>query len=245
MDPCPEPAAPPRAILVRPPDPGRSQHCLLFAVDVAGFGRRDDEVQLNIRTALYRVLIAAFRAGGIAWENCHHEDRGDGVLVIVPLHMPTVVVFDPLLPRLEAGLRRHNRLSCAVAQIRLRVAVHVGEVHRDRHGVAGTAVNHLFRLLDAPAVRAALAASRGELTLIVSHYVYDSVLRHAGARVALTAYRPVDVAVKETRTPAWVQTSSPRPVEDLLPEEPVTADTLRRGYFSLPHELTLDSYSRA
>ncbi len=200
-------AASPEAMVVRPPDPGRSQHCLLFAVGVAGFTwrDRDDEVQLIIRDALYRLLIAAFQTCGIAWDNCHHEDRGDGVLVVIPLHLPTVVVVDPLLPRLRAGVRRHNRFSSDIAQVRLRVAVHVGEVHRDQHGVAGVAVNHLFRLLDAPAAKEALTESGSELALIVSDYVYDSVLRHVGERIDLSAYRPVDVALRETRARAWVQ----------------------------------------
>jgi hypothetical protein len=60
-------------------------------------------------------------------------------------------------------------------------------------------------LLDAPAVNETLAASRSELTLIVSAYMYDSVLRHAGERVDLDAYRPVDVTLKETWARAWIQ----------------------------------------
>jgi hypothetical protein len=39
----------------------------------------------------------------------------------------------------------------------------------------------------------------------VSDYVYDSVLLHAGERVDLGAYRPVEVALKETRARAWTQ----------------------------------------
>jgi hypothetical protein len=199
--------APRGAVPVRPPAPGSSQHCLLLAVDVADFAARgrDEEVQLIIRDTLYRLLTAAFGTCGIAWETCHHEDRGDGVLVVVPLHMPTIVAIDPLVPLLRSGIRRHNRVSSEIARIRLRVAVHVGEVHRDRHGVAGVAVTHLFRLLDASAAREALAAGPGELALIVSGYVYDSVLRPAGDAVDLDAYRPVEVALKETRARAWIQ----------------------------------------
>ncbi|HEX6470506.1 MAG TPA: hypothetical protein VF069_15520 [Streptosporangiaceae bacterium] len=203
---------PPGVVPVRPPVPGRSQHCLLLAVDVAGFTARgrDDEVQLVIRDALYRLLIAAFCTCGIAWETCHHEDRGDGVLVVVPLHFPTIVVVDALVPRLRAGIRRHNRLSSEIARIRLRVAVHVGEVHRDRYGVAGVAVNHLFRLLDAPAVKETLSAGSGELALIVSDYLYGSVLLPAGEHADLDAYLPVEVALKETRARAWIQAPAQR-----------------------------------
>lgn len=68
--------------------PGRnSQHCVIFVVDIAGFAAAsagDDEVQLAVRDALYGLLIRAFSASAITWEQCFHEDRGDGALVIIP-----------------------------------------------------------------------------------------------------------------------------------------------------------------
>lgn len=202
-------APPADAVVIGPPAPGRSQYCLLFGVSVAGFAARgrDDEARLTIRAALYGSLRAAFRTCGIAWDACRHVDRGDGVLVVIPLHLPTVVVIDPLLPLLRAAIQRHNRLSSAIAQIRLCVAVHIGEVHRDQYGVAGVAVDHLFRLLAAPAVKEALTASGGELALIVSGAVYDGVLRPAGGLVDLDTYRPVEVARNGTRARAWVRAS--------------------------------------
>jgi hypothetical protein len=190
-----------------------SQHCAILAVDVAGFTdpKRDDEVQLAVRDVLYRLLIAAFDSVGIGWSGCSHEDRGDGALVIVPLHMPTAVLADPLLGHLRAGLRRHNRLSSDAVRIRLRVAVHIGEVHRDRYGFAGTAVNHLFRLLDAPVLKDVLASSGGELALIVSDYVYDSVIRHGPGLIDPATYAPVIAVIEDAPVHAWIHTPAERP----------------------------------
>jgi hypothetical protein len=186
--------------------PHRAQHCLLFAVDVAGFTdvKRDDEVQLAVRAALYGLLIESFDDAHLPWDQCLHEDRGDGILVIIPAKMPSAAVVDPLLAHIRAGLRRHNRLASEAAAIRLRVAVHIGEVHGDAHGLAGVAVNHLFRLLDAPVLKRTLAAAQTEVALIVSDYFYDSVLRHGPGMIDPAAYRPVTVEVKRTQARGWI-----------------------------------------
>jgi hypothetical protein len=188
------------------PPIGRSQHCVLFAVDIAQFtdARRDDEVQLALRDALYRLLIDSFECSGIAWASCVHEDRGDGVVVVVPAHMPTITIVDPLIDQIRTRLRRHNRLSSPVAQVRLRLAAHIGEVYRDGHGLAGKAVNHLFRMLDAPDLRHVLQSSETELALIVSDYLYDSVIRGGPNGVDPAAYCAVTVQVKQFRARAWL-----------------------------------------
>lgn len=184
----------------------RSQHCLLFAVDVAGFTdrRRDDQVQLAVRRTLYNLVPGAFDDALVGWAECLHEDRGDGMLVIVPMRMPSARVVDPLLPVLGHRLGEHNRIAAPAHRIQLRAAVHIGEVHRDGYGLAGESVNHLFRLLDAPALKRALAESGGDLALIASAYFYDSVLRHRPAGIDPGTFWPVDVAVKQTRAKGWV-----------------------------------------
>ncbi|HEX2316430.1 MAG TPA: hypothetical protein VHJ17_21995 [Thermomonospora sp.] len=199
--------------------PHRSQHCVLFAADVAGFTHpsRDDRVQLAVREALYGVVPGAFDDCLLGWDECLHEDRGDGMLVIVPARMPSVTVVDPLLDRLARRLRRHNRSAPDPHVLRLRVAVHIGEVHRDAHGLAGTAVNHLFRLLDAPVLKRALADSGDDLAAIASDYFYDSVIRHSDGVVDPGAFWPADVTVKETRARGWVH----------LPHSPAGTPALR------------------
>lgn len=185
---------------------GKSQHCVLFAVDIAQFSHsgRDDEVQLAVREALYRLLTESFKDSGISWNSCLHEDRGDGAIVVIPAHMPTITVVDQLVEQIRIRLRRYNRLSSPVAQVRLRLAVHIGEVHRDGHGLAGKAVIHLFRILDAPDLRQALQRSTTGLALIVSDYVYESVIQGGPSGVDPAAYSEVIVNVKEFEARAWL-----------------------------------------
>lgn len=199
----------------------QSQHCVLFAVDVAGFTdrRRDDQAQLAVRAALYALVPQAFDESLLGWAGCLHEDRGDGILVVIPARMPTATVVDPLLDLLRHGLRRHNKVAGPANVIRLRVAVHIGEVHRDEHGLAGTEVNHLFRLLDAPALRQALADSGGELALAASDHFYESVIRHGHGMIDPATYWRSAVHVKETRGHCWVH----------LPAAPHGTPALRAG----------------
>jgi class 3 adenylate cyclase len=221
----------------------RAQHCVIFAVDVAGFTdvKRDDEVQLAVRTALYGLLIEAFDGAHLPWEECLHEDRGDGILVIIPAKMPSATVVDPLMERIRGGLRHHNRLASDAAAIRLRAAVHIGEVHSDAYGLAGSGVNHLFRLLDAPVLKKTLANAGADLALMVSDYFYDSVVKHGPGMIDPATFRPVDVEVKETKTRGWmhlpgVPTALSRLAEGQPGEAPdENAVTKPRNLYGTPH----------
>jgi hypothetical protein len=71
---------------------------------------------------------------------------------------PKELLTESLLPALAAELDRHNATHQAPEQIRLRTAVHAGEARYDRHGTTAAAVNLTFRLLEADALKAALAS---------------------------------------------------------------------------------------
>jgi tetratricopeptide (TPR) repeat protein len=185
-----------------------------MVVDVERFGDRSrtNLNQLAIRKGLYKALIQAFRKSGIIWASCESEDRGDGALILIPPDVPKTRLVTSLPAGLGAAVTRHNA-GCAVPErMRLRVALHAGEVYQDAHGVAGGAVNHAFRLAEAPALRSALGASRGVLALIVSDWLYDEVVRHDPAAVP-GLYQQVQVTVKETATRAWIRVPEPGSTE--------------------------------
>jgi hypothetical protein len=97
----------------------------------------------------------------------------------------------------------------AATQIGLRVAVHAGEVTFDRHGVVGAAIDHTFRLVDAPPLKTALAGSMDACALMVSDWFYsDVVYHHQDARPGI--YQNVGCEVKGTRLSAWLRVPTPR-----------------------------------
>jgi hypothetical protein len=186
--------------------PTSGQVCAMLAVDIAGFAGadRDSEIQLYLRRSLYDILQDAFQGSGLPWAECHHEDRGDGMLVVLPPHVPGYGLIDPLPERLRGLIRRHNRVSRESAQMQLRAAVNIGLVDRDDHGLVGDDINLLFRMLDAPPLRRALTDSGAELALAVSRYVHDSLVVRHPSLVDPAQFRPLATRVKRTRIHAWL-----------------------------------------
>jgi tetratricopeptide (TPR) repeat protein len=180
-------------------------HRTILLVDVERFGdlNRTNADQIVVREALYRILRRALRRAGVAWDTCHHEDRGDGVLVLAPAELPKSPFADILPTALATALHAHNTNPRAEQRIRLRVALHAGEVYFDDHGVTAASINLAFRLLEAPALKQALSSSPGVLALIASSWFYNEVIRHSPEH-SPGAYRPVHVAVKETTAVGWI-----------------------------------------
>lgn len=108
---------------------------------------------------------------------------------------------------------RHNQVHGPDARMRLRLALHAGEVLHDAHGVTGTAVTLAFRLLEAGQLKQALAGSPGVLAVITSAWFYEEVIRHTEGYAPAT-WRRVHVAVTETREDRWIS----------LPDAPYSAD---------------------
>src|SRR5216683_7434077 len=180
-------------------------HRAILVLDVEKFSGRTDSDLLAVRRGMYKALTQAFARTSIDLRRCIREDAGDGVLVLVPPDTPKSLLVTKVVPRLVAALGRHNATCGAQTRIRLRAALDAGEVHSDSHGVTSHAINHAFRLTEAPALKSALsAASSAVLGVIVSAGFYDDVVRHDPAAEA-SMYRPVRVAVKETKTTAWMR----------------------------------------
>jgi tetratricopeptide (TPR) repeat protein len=180
-------------------------HRAILGVDVEGFAdrRRTNPDQMMVRDGLYRCLQVAFAGSGIAWDLCYCEDRGDGALILVPPEIPKSVLVSRFPQELSVALRAHNQAHAAGSRIRVRLAVHGGEVHHDGHGVTGTAVNVTFRLLEAAGLKQALRSSPGLVALIASDWFYQEVIRHTPASRP-NRYRQVRVRVKETDELAWI-----------------------------------------
>lgn len=181
------------------------QVCGLFAVDIAGFTKvgRDEEIQAYIHRSLYEMLDTAFCGSDVPWSDCSHEDRGDGTIVVAPPTIPVARLI-PIPDRLRILIRRHNRVSCDAAHIQLRTAIHLGPVRHDGHGFVGHDINLLCRLLDARQPKQLLARSTAEIALIISDYLYVTVICRQPALLNPVLFRSLNVRVKETRARAWL-----------------------------------------
>lgn len=204
------PSAPPKKLqpfsgISYSPEPSLIMHTTLAAVDIMGFCRRhrDADAQMNARDKMYGQLTEAFTMTGLPWRECHLEDRGDGVLIVAPPDVNADRFLTPLAHHLNAVLRRSNRLAGDNARLRLRLAVHHGRVLYDAFGVTGHAVNHLFRLLEAPAFKKSVNSADADLGVVVSGQLYQDAAQ-CGGLFNPAAYRRVRIACKETCTFAWL-----------------------------------------
>ncbi|QFU86858.1 Regulatory protein AfsR [Amycolatopsis sp. YIM 10] len=186
------------------PDRGTRHHTIVVA-DVEGFGdpQRIKPHQRAVREGLYRVMQAAFTAAGVPWENCYHEDRGDAVFVLAPADADKAVFAEALPPALVTGLRTHNATHPDEQRIRLRLALHAGEVHYDDHGVSSSSLTLTFRLCDATPLKEALTSSPGVLAVIASSWFFDDVVRHTPG-AAPSTWHSIPVEVKEVVTTGWI-----------------------------------------
>lgn len=204
-------------------------HHTIVVVDVEGFGhrRRTNPHQRGVRDGLHHVMQTAFDNVGVPWADCYHEDRGDSVFILAPASTSKAVFVETLPPTLITALRIHNDTHPDAQRIRLRMALHAGEVHYDDHGVASASLNLAFRLLDAKPLKSALAASPGVLAVITSDWYFEDVVRHTPG-AAPTTYRPVHVTEKETTTIGWIT----------LPDHPYPPDTTQlTAPVAVPHAM--------
>ena len=196
-----------RGASVRWPSPGGEQlNCSVLLTDIAGFGdpKRNDGDREAMRKDLYKILQSALAVSGVPWTACYHEDRGDGVLIVLPPTFATMRMIDPLVPELADRLRQHNRRHSEVVQIRLRAALHIGPVGRDDGGLNGRAIILAARIVDAPAVKHKIETLRADLVFAASDYVYENVVKDCSGRVDYTTFEHVKGRVKEAHVSAWV-----------------------------------------
>ncbi len=198
---------------------------VILAFDIEGFGgpQRSNPVRSMMRMALYGLIREALtRAiGGLA--HCRLSDLGDGVLVLITPTVPKTRVVEPLMSDIAAGLRRYNEQAGSNAKIRLRAALHAGDIIEDPHGYAGEDLNLTFRLLDCAPLRAALSRSRANLGLVVSEHFYNTIVKQGFEGIDPSQYAPIDVTVKETVAKAWIHLPRPRLEGEPLRDAPTAA----------------------
>ncbi|HEX2743931.1 MAG TPA: tetratricopeptide repeat protein [Streptosporangiaceae bacterium] len=183
-----------------------SLNCSILVMDMADFGdyARGDTDRTATREAFYDILKSALEEAEVSWAECFHEDRGDGILTVVPPGIATARLVDPLVRELAARLRQYNTHAGDSTRIQLRAALHVGPVGRDSHGLIGQALVLPFRIVDAPVLKELLTLTQADLAFTVSDYVYEHVVKPGAGLVDPAAFEHIEGQVKESQVSAWV-----------------------------------------
>jgi tetratricopeptide (TPR) repeat protein/class 3 adenylate cyclase len=196
----------------------------IVAVDIERYGRLDrtDPLRVELRRRLIDWCAGLLAGSGAAPQQWVRQDTGDGWIVSVDPRVPR----DLLLTTALAGLRRRlvafNRGKPDAQQLRLRLALHAGEVLRDPDPLIGETTNHACRLLDSQILRACLHATTQPLAVIVSSTLYEGIVKHAYGGLDPEAWHPVVADLKEGTALAWVHVPGD-------PDAPVLAGTVATG----------------
>lgn len=179
----------------------------MLAMDVERSAGRGNVVMHEVHEALFAIAEESFGRSGIDWNSCDLKDLGDGLRVIVPASVSKNRLIHPLPHELSVRLRAHNRLAGERLRIRVRVAVHAGDVHFDDGRVSGRPLEVLARLLDAAPLREALSTAPDTvaLALALSEHVHHEVVPHGYPGIDPDEFREVAFTVKETTANVWVK----------------------------------------
>jgi hypothetical protein len=186
-------------------------HRSILAVDIEESTQRTNPVKGELRGEVYRLTAGALGLAGIDdqyWDP--FIDRGDGILVLLrPADdFPKPLLLSRLMPALASLLAaRNDGISPAEKPriMRLRAVVHAGEVHYDGRGPFGEDLDVAFRLLDAPRFKTHFKQATGPLALVVSDFIYQSVIRHGYDGIDGEEFVPlVNVTVGSKRRKGWV-----------------------------------------
>ncbi|PWS50316.1 hypothetical protein DLE01_19040 [Streptomyces sp. FT05W] len=176
---------------------GEAAHHWIVVLDIENFSSRPDPIQRSLRAAMYEVLGEALLQAGLPVDGVVTEDRGDGVLMIVPATVSPIVLAGPFVRALDDELRQKAVVHSPAHAMRFRVALHQGIAARDREGWSGDAVNTACRLVDAGPLRKVLAAAASSrMVFVVSDEIYRAVVRHGHRSIDPAAYLPMPFHTK-------------------------------------------------
>jgi class 3 adenylate cyclase len=183
---------------------------------------------------VFALVEEALAASMIPADEVHAGECGDGGFLLIGAGVAKSDIGESFIRNLNTGLHRHAFLTGRPTDIRLRVALHAGDVARDARGWVGNELNTAFRLVDAPALRAAMtAADKAHMAVVVSWTWYDAVVWHQRGGIDRSTYRRVPLDLRDKRTTAWIHVPGYLvPPVGGLPEEEAPG---RRQRPDMPH----------
>lgn len=185
----------------------RYEYRALLACDIAGSAGRGEQRLQEIRRVLRSALYDALSDAQLDARDFPYVDTGDGCQLVAPAALSKARLLYPLLPELCSRIREHNRHADTDTRLRVRAAVHAGEIRIDPDGtVSGAPFEALARLLDSAPLRdATLAGTSGTpVAAILSQHFYEETVGHGYEGLEADAFTGADVRVKEYAARAWL-----------------------------------------
>ncbi|MEU3056533.1 hypothetical protein [Streptomyces griseus] len=195
---------------------------LCLAADVEQYSRLDTRSQLTVQSELVRMLDEAAALTGLDRTAWTRQPQGDLEFAVLPEATPEDVVLGPFVHHLAVRLGDRNARPAA-QRVRLRMAVDTGVVADAALGHAGPAPVAVARYVNAPQLRAVLAAlAAADLAVMVSDRLYQDVVRSGRRGLDPAQYVRAHVRVKEFGGYGWIRVPghTPDDVRSAVAETP-------------------------
>lgn len=158
----------------------------------------------NIQDALRRMEDRALASARIDRLLVKRQARGDGAILALPGDVAKELITSQFAEALREAVEEHDAECDSQESIRIRLALHAGDVIEGEGEWAGQAVVAACRLVDSAVIKRVLAASvPSPLALIVSSDWYNAVVKEG--YVSRQGYREVWVQEKTFAGRAWVK----------------------------------------
>ncbi|MFF4401612.1 hypothetical protein [Streptomyces sp. NPDC001480] len=169
----------------------------IVLLDIEDFSLRPETTQATLHQSMHQVVAFALRRAGLDLDTCPWQDRGDGMLLLIPVGTSPTRLLRELVRGLEDALVAHSGQYNHDHRMRLRVGLNQGLVIQQGQLWTGNAINDLARLVDAGPVKQVLArAGRAHLVVVVSEDVHQKVVLGGYPGIDPAAYLPADFVTK-------------------------------------------------
>lgn len=185
-----------------------------ITVDLEGYSTLDGRTQQRAQRGLADALDAAAATAGLQRTTWQLQDAGDGEFAVLPDGENESLAVGTFPIELDSQLRAlHEREGLL---LRARMAINHGMVTPAAKGFAGWGPCDAARIVNAPAVRAALRKTQeARIILALSPEIYRDLV--AQGHTALTPGQFKEVTVPRTGLAAWVMIPGVDP--DHIPDE--------------------------
>ena len=139
---------------------------------------------------------------------CRLENDGLVALIRPADEVPKTLLLGAVVPALSRLIASETGQEADAEPLRLRVAVHSGEVHRDGPGFFGEALDVAYRVLAAPRVREYARAAAVPVTLAITEEIFWSIVRHGYPGIEPTAFAPLTRINAGRRRQIWIHVGS-------------------------------------
>ncbi|MEU5691339.1 hypothetical protein [Actinosynnema sp. NPDC020468] len=178
---------------------------LLVCCDLRSYGSADDQLQRELQELLVRSLDRAGASAGLDRTQWTRQAKGDEEWAVLPPHTPERVVVDDYVRALDAELSSVNQWRVPEAKVRMRVAMHHGMVMDGANGFPGKDSVLVSRLLNSkPAHQALEQVPSADLVLVLSEFLYDSLVEPGHTTLRAKSFRRVEVAEKTFTGHGWM-----------------------------------------